>query len=125
MSNKEILYIAKEDLYRFGNSSSSQISRLRLDEIDTYQMNDIEMVNSSDNGISLYNKEGLEESELTGWVWEIKEGTSFPFGLKLIKDNKPLGHYTLAPAAKMPFKEYVGLLEKVAIYCEKIYKKKA
>jgi len=125
MSNKEILYIAKEDLYRFGNSSSSQISRLRLDEIDTYKMNGIEMVNSTENGISLYSKEGLEKSELTGWVWEIKKGTPFPFKLKLIKDDKPLGHYTLAPAAKMPFKEYVGLLEAVAIHCEKIYKKKS
>ena len=125
MANNEKLYISQEDLYRFGNSSSAQMNRLRPGEIDTYTINGIEMVKASNEGISLYNKEGLDETELTGWVWEIKAGTPFPPELKLIKDNNPLGHHTLAPAVNMPKSQYIGLLEQVAVRCKKVFKKKA
>lgn len=75
--------------------------------------------------MSLFNKEGLESNTLTGWVWTIKQNTAFPLGLKLIKDQKPLGHYTLAPAQNIPLSEYINLLEKMVIYCEKYFRKKA
>jgi hypothetical protein len=125
MNAKEILYIAQEDLYRVGNAASSLISRLRDFEVDTYEVNGVTMVTSNDKGISLYNKVGIDKIPLAGWVWVINAGTSFPMGLRLIKDDKPEGHYTLAPAYNMLLSEYVSLLEKVAIQCQKLFKKKA
>lgn len=125
MSNKEKLYIAQESLFRFGNSASSRISSVKPREIDTIPINGIEVVIANGSGVSLYNKEGLEACALTGWVWEIKLGTHFPIGLKLIKDNDPLGHYTLAPSYNMPLSQYIGLLDQVAIHCKKLFRKKA
>jgi hypothetical protein len=58
-------------------------------------MNGIDDVIANGNGVSLYNKERIDACTLTGWVWEIKAGTHFPPGFKLIKDDDPLGHYTL------------------------------
>lgn len=127
MSQQETLYIASEDLYRFGNASSSLISRVRTIDIDTSELNGITVVIANRKGISLYNTMGLEKVNLSGWVWEIKAGTVFPLGLELIKDagDEPQGHYTLAPAYNMPYSEYISLLEKVAIHCQKAFRKKA
>ena len=125
MSNKEKLYIAQEDLFRLGNSVSSLISRIRDREIDIHEINGIKTVIANGKGISLYNKTGLDKIPLSGWVWEIKISTVFPVGLKLIKDDKPEGHYTLAPGHNMLYSEYISLLEKVAVHCQKVFKKKA
>ena len=125
MNTKEKLYIAPEDLYRLGNSSSSLISRVRDREVDTIEMNGITSVIANGKGISLYNKAGLEKIPLSGWVWEVKVSTVLPIGLKLIKDNRPEGHYTLAPASNMLLSEYVALLEKVAVHCQKVFRKQA
>ncbi len=124
MANEK-LYLAQEDLYRFGNSTSSRISNVRPREITTVSMNGIETIVANGNGVSLFNKTGLEATHLTGWVWEIKQNTHFPMGLKLVKDTKGLGHYLLAPAHNMPLSQYIGLLEQVAIRCKKINKKQA
>jgi hypothetical protein len=120
--NKEELYISKEDLYRFGNSTSSRISAVRPREITTTFVNDIEVIVANENGISLFNKEGLESSPLTGWVWEVKRGTHFPAGLKLVEKGS-YGHRMLVPTHNMPLSQYVGLLEQVAIHCKKVFKK--
>ena len=127
MSHQEILYIASEDLYRLGNASSSLISRVRTVDMDTNELNGITIIIANGKGISLYSKMGLEKISLSGWVWEIKAGTVFPLGLELIKDtdDKPQGHYTLAPARNMPYSEYISLLENVAIQCQKVFRKKA
>jgi hypothetical protein len=125
MHNQEKLYIAQEDLYRLGNAGSSLISRVRVREVDVMEVNGIKRVIANGKGISLYNKAGLDKMPLSGWVWEIKVSTAFPIGLKLIKDDKPEGHYTLAPLHNMLFSEYTSLLEKVAIHCQKVYKKRA
>jgi hypothetical protein len=125
MHNQEKLYIAQEDLYRLGNAGSSLISRVRVREVDVMEVNGIKRVIANGKGISLYNKAGLDKMPLSGWVWEIKVSTAFPIGLKLIKDDKPEGHYTLAPLHNMLFSEYISLLEKVAIHCQKVYKKRA
>lgn len=124
MSNTETLYIASEDLYRLGNASSSLIDRVRDQEIETIEINGIRVVIANNMGISLYNKAGIEQAPVSGWVWEIKQGTFFPQGLKLIKDDLPEGHHTLAPSHNMPYSEYISLLEKVAIRCQKVFKKK-
>jgi hypothetical protein len=125
MHNQEKLYIAQEDLYRLGNAGSSLISRVRVREVDVMEVDGIKRVIANGKGISLYNKAGLDKMPLSGWVWEIKVFTAFPIGLKLIKDDKPEGHYTLAPLHNMLFSEYISLLEKVAIHCQKVFKKRA
>jgi hypothetical protein len=70
-------------------------------------------------------KDGLDLVPLTGWVWEIKANTNLPSGLRLVKDNEPLGHYTLSPIINMSVHEFLGLLDQVAIHCKKVFKKKA
>lgn len=125
MVNKEKLYIAQQDLYRLGNANSSLISRVREREVDIHELNGIKTIISNGKGISLYSKAGLDKMPLSGWVWEIKVGTAFPIGLKLVKDDKPEGHHTLAPAYNMLYSEYIALLEKVAIHCQKVFRKSA
>ncbi|WHI45681.1 hypothetical protein [Microbulbifer sp. VAAF005] len=120
--NTEELYISKEDLFRVGNSSSSRLSKVRPREVKTIIVNDVEVIVANDNGVSLYNKAGLEESPLTGWIWEVKKGTHFPPGLKLVEKGS-FGHRMLVPAYNMPLSQYVGLLEQVAINCKKVFKK--
>jgi hypothetical protein len=71
MSNNEKLYVSQEDLYRVGNSTSPQMTKLRVGEITIRGMNGIKMVVADGKGISLYNKSGLDKSSLSGWIWEI------------------------------------------------------
>lgn len=125
MKNNEKLYIAPEDLYRLGNAASSLISRVRAREVDTHELNGIKSIVANGKGISLYNRSGLDKVPLSGWVWEVRVSTVFPSGLKLIKDDTPEGHYTLAPSHNMLFSEYISLLEKVAIHCHKVFRKQA
>jgi len=124
MSNNEKLYIAKEDLYRLGNAGSSLISRVREREVDIIEINGNKTIVANGKGISLYNRAGLEKIPLSGWVWEIRVSTIFPIGLKLIKDDRPEGHYTLAPMYNMLFSQYTSLLDRVAVHCQKVFRKK-
>ena len=123
MTNKEKLYITQEDLFRVGNLSSPRLTNIRPNEINIIDINGIKMVVANGKGVSLYNQNGLEKSALTGWVWEIKQGSALPFGLTL-REGKG-GHYLLCPSHNMPLNAYAGLLEKMALTCSKTYKKKA
>jgi hypothetical protein len=125
MKLNEKMYIVPEDLYRLGNASSPLMTRIRPGEVDVTELNGIKMIVANGKGISLYNKTGLELIPLTGWVWEISARTPLPFGLKLVKDDKPEGHYTICPIRNMSVHEFVGLLESIVIYCKKVFKKKA
>lgn len=126
MSNNENLYITQEDLYRFGNSESSRISNVKPREITTMKINGINNIVANGNGVSLFNKAGLEATHLTGWVWEVKKNTHLPIGLNLVKDEEgSLGHYMLVPNHNMPLNQYIGLLEKMAMCCKKTQKKRA
>ena len=125
MNSKEVLYLATETLYRLGNETSPLLSRMRPDDIDIIDVNGVKMVVANKKGVSLYNKEGLDLVPLNGWVWEIKAHTNLPPGLKLVNDNNPVGHYTLSPIRNMSVHEFLGLLDKVAIHCKKVFKKKA
>jgi len=125
MKTNEVIYLSPETLYRLGNSSSPLLTRVRPGEVDIIEVNGIKMIVANGKGISLYNKVGLDLAPLSGWVWEIKSQTSIPLGLKLIKDDKPEGHYSLCPTRNMSVHEFVSLLEKVVIYCKKSFKKKA
>lgn len=122
--HNEKLYLTKENLFRFGNSTSSRLSNVRPHEITTTTINGIETIVANNNGVSVFNQEGLTESNLSGWVWEIKQGTVFPFGLKLIKRGSK-GHFMLVPSSNMPLSQYIGLLEQVAMRCNKTFKKEA
>lgn len=127
MSTNEQLYITSDDLYRIGNSESPKISTFRPGELTTFKQNGIEMVIANGRGISLYNKNGLDKAPLTGWVWEIPQGSMLPYGLTLIDDGgveRP-GHFTLAPSYNMPMSRYVSLLEEVALRAQRIFKKSA
>ncbi len=125
MKTNEAVYLSPETLYRLGNGSSPLLTRVRPGEVDTIKVNGVTMIVANRKGISLYNKTGLDLAPLSGWVWEIKENTSLPTGLKLIKDNRPEGHYSLCPTKNMSIHEFVSLLEKVVIHCKKSFKKKA
>ena len=125
MKTKETIYLSPETLYRLGNGSSPLLTRVRPGEVDTIDVNGVTMIVANGKGISLYNKVGLDLATLSGWVWEIKPHTAMPLGLKLIKDDKPEGHYSLCPTRNMPASEFVSLLEKVVIHCKKSFKKKA
>lgn len=125
MNRTEELYLSPETLYRLGNASSPLMSRIRPGEIDIVDVNGVKVIVSNGKGISLYNKTGLDLAPLTGWVWEISKNTPLPTGLKLIRDHSPEGHYSLCPNRNMPVSEFVSLLEKVAIHCKKVFKKKA
>ncbi|MGH1487339.1 MAG: hypothetical protein ACRBCI_14085 [Cellvibrionaceae bacterium] len=122
--NSEKLYLVKEDLYRLGNSISSRLPRVRPSEITTMDMNGVKTIITNNNDVSVFTKDGLNESPLTGWAWEIKQGAVFPAGLKLVKRGSK-GHHMIVPIRNMPLNQYVGLLEQVAIHCKKVYKKQA
>lgn len=122
--NNQKLYITQEDLHRFGNATSSRLTRIRQGEVTTTEVNGIVTIIANNKGVSLFDEEGMRKGPLTGWVWEIKQNTTLPMGLKLVKKGSK-GHYMLVPTRNMPFNQYVGLLEQVAIHCKKIFKKQA
>lgn len=123
--NNEKLFLTEEDLYRVGNSSSPQLTKLRIGEITIVDLDGIKVIIADGKGISLYNESGLKKSSLTGWIWELNKGTVLPLGLYLQKDPDPNneGHYFVCPMQNMPVNAYVGLLEQMAMHCNKIYRK--
>ena len=125
MRKSEKLYLVPEDLYRLGNASSPLLTRIRFGEVDVTEANGIKIIVANGKGVSLYNETGLDLIPLKGWVWEISANTQLPFGLKLNKDDRPEGHYTICPLRNMPVNEFVGLLESIVVFCRKVYKKKA
>lgn len=125
MTNSEAIDLSPETLYRIGNGSSPLLTKVRPGELDTIEVNGITHIVANGKGISLYNKRGLDLAPLTGWVWEISANTQLPSGLKLIKDDRPEGHYSLCPIRNMSVHEFISQLEKVVIHCKKVFKKKA
>ena len=118
----EDLYFAPEDLFRLGNSTDPRLTNVRRPkDIDTMELNGILMVVSNGKGVSLSTKERIEKTPMSGWVWKITRGTSMPQGLKLINDRK--GHYSICPNMNMPLDEFKGLLSKLAVKCQKVFKK--
>ena len=93
----------------------------RPKDIDTIELNGILMVISNGKGASLSTKARIENTPMSGWVWKITRGTPMPQGLKLINDRE--GHYSICPLANMPLDEFKGLLSKLAIKCQKVFKK--
>ncbi|MGH1471895.1 MAG: hypothetical protein ACRBCS_11920 [Cellvibrionaceae bacterium] len=114
-------YILPEELFRLGNTDHPKLSHIRSKDIDTISMNGVLMIRANGKGISVFDKQGINESPMTGWVWRFSPNTRPPLGLKLIND-KP-HHYCIAPTHNMPVDKYKGLLEEMAFFASRVFKK--
>lgn len=115
-------YILPEELFRLGNRDESRLNNVRPRDINTVDVNGITMVIANGRGISVFDKEGIDSSSMTGWVWRFKTNTRIPVGLKLVNDRAH--HFCIAPTQNMPVSKFVGLLEEMAVSAEKMYKKR-
>jgi|SRR5690606_18074239 len=114
-------FILPEELFRLGNSNSSRLSNVRSRDVDTIEINGITVIRANGKGISVFDRTGINESPMTGWVWRFPPNTQPPVGLKLVQD-KP-HHYCIAPAHNMPVDKYKGLLEEMALKATRVFKK--
>jgi hypothetical protein len=114
-------YVVPEDVFRLGNHNSPRLSNVRPRDVNIVEMNGIEIVIANGKGVSVFDKEGINASPMTGWVWRFTRSTFLPPGLKVVKDKKH--HYCIAPIQNMPVDKYKGLLEEMALHAERIYKK--
>lgn len=116
------LYLAPEDLFRLGNATDPRLTHIRRPkDIDTVEINGLLVVIANGKGISLATQERISKSPVSGWVWKISKGTLMPQGLKLINDRTD--HYSVCPVSNMPLDEFKGLLSKLALKCQKVFKK--
>jgi len=114
-------YLIPEEIFRLGNSSNSKLSNVRPRDVDTTQVNGITVVIANGKGISVFDKTGINESPMTGWVWRFPSNCKPPMGLKFVQD-KP-HHFCIAPIQNMPVDKYKGLLEEMALKATRVYKK--
>jgi len=118
----EDLFFSPEDLFRLGNSTDSRLTHIRRPkDVDMILVNGSWVVVANGKGVSLFTKARIEATPMGGWVWKISRGTPMPLGLKLINDRP--GHYSVCPVSNMPLDEFKGLLAKLAMRCQKIFKK--
>ena len=81
-----------------GNSSGPRLTNVRRPkDVNTTEINGICVVIANGKGIQM------------------------PVGLKLINDRP--GHYTVCPTSNMALDEFIGLLSKLPLKCQKIFKK--
>ena len=85
------------------------------------EINGIAIIKANGKGISVFDKVGINESPMSGWVWRFAPNTQPPIGLKLVQD-KP-HHFCIAPTQNMPISKYIGLLEELALKGHRVYKK--
>ncbi|AHK16090.1 MAG: hypothetical protein VB954_09990 [Thalassolituus sp.] len=114
-------YIMPEELFRLGNSTTPKLSNVRARDVDIVQINGIAIIKANGKGISVFDKVGINESPMSGWVWRFAPNTQPPIGLKLVQD-KP-HHFCIAPTQNMPISKYIGLLEELALKGHRVYKK--
>ncbi|MFA5529554.1 MAG: hypothetical protein WDA11_02690 [Thiohalomonadaceae bacterium] len=114
-------YIVPEEIFRLGNSSTPKLSHVRPRDVDTMQVNGITMIIANGKGVSVFDKIGINESPMTGWVWRFPPNTRPPAGLRLVQDKAH--HYCIAPAQNMPIDKYKGLLEEMALRATRVFKK--
>lgn len=110
-----------EELFRLGNTKTPKLSHVRPRDVDTILINGITIIKANGKGISVFDKVGINNSPMTGWVWRFASNTQPPFGLKLVQD-KP-HHFCIAPTQNMPLGKYIGLLEELALKAQRVYKK--
>lgn len=114
-------YLVPEEVFRLGNSNDPKLSHVRARDVDVMTLNGITVVVANGKGISVFDKEGIMLSPMTGWVWRFPGNTPLPAGLRLVQD-KP-HHYCIAPASNMPVDKYKGLLEELALKATRVFKK--
>jgi hypothetical protein len=114
-------YLMPEEIFRLGNSTTPKLSNVRDRDIDTIQINGITVIKANGKGVSVFDKTGINESPMSGWVWRFAPNTQPPLGLKLVQD-KP-HHFCIAPTQNMPIDKYKGLLEELALKGHRVYKK--
>ncbi|WP_225073842.1 hypothetical protein [Desulfuromonas sp. CSMB_57] len=116
------LFLAPEDLFRLGNATSPRLTHVRRPkDIDTIEINGITAVVANGKGVSLATRDRLDKTPVAGWVWMIAKGTHLPIGLKLINDRP--GHYSVCPQHNMTLDEFVDLLSKLTMKCQKVFRK--
>lgn len=116
-------FMVPEEVFRVGNADTSRLHIVRPSEVDITEMNGVKIIIANGRGVSLYTKEELDNTSLTGWVWKFTAHTLIPQGLKLVND-KP-GHYCVAPTQNIPIDLYKGLLEQMGLRAQKVWKKSA
>lgn len=114
-------YLIPEEIFRLGNSNSPRLSNIRPRDVNITIVNGIEVIIANGKGISVFDKQRINEAPMSGWVWQFSQNTQIPIGLKLVQDKKH--HYCIAPIQNMPIDKYKGLLEEMAMYAKRIYKK--
>ena len=114
-------YIVPEEIFRLGNSNNPRLSNVRPRDVDITTINGIEVVVANGKGISVFDKVGINESPMAGWIWRFAPNTRLPIGLKLVKDKEH--HFCIAPIQNMPVDKYKGLLEEMALHANRVYKK--
>ena len=114
-------YILPEELFRLGNSNDPKLSNIHSRDVDTIMINGITVVRANGKGVSVFDKQGINQSPMSGWVWRFPPNTQPPIGLKLVKDKSH--HYCIAPSQNMPVDKYKGLLEEMALKATRVFKK--
>ena len=116
-------YMVPEEVFRAGNATTPRLHMVRPSEVDITEINGVKIIIANGRGVSLYTKNELQNTTLTGWVWKFMAHTHVPQGLKLVND-KP-GHYCVAPIQNMPVYLYKGLLEQMGMKAQKAWVKTA
>jgi len=114
-------YIVPEEIFRLGNSQSAKLSNVRPRDVSTVNIHGIEVIIANGKGVSVFDKEGINGSPMSGWIWCFSKNTQIPIGLKLVQNKKH--HYCIAPINNMPIDKYKGLLEEMAMRSRRVYKK--
>lgn len=114
-------FIVPEELFRLGNSTSPKLSNVRARDVDTMEVNGITVIIANGKGISVFDREGINKSPMTGWVWRFPPNTRPSVGLKMVQD-KP-HHYCISPTQNMPVGKFKGLLEEMALSATRVFKK--
>ncbi|MGN7875563.1 hypothetical protein ACTJKJ_18535 [Roseateles sp. 22389] len=114
-------FIVPEEVFRLGNSTSPKLAHVRPHDVRQTVINGIIVVVANNKGISVFDKDGIARTDMSGWVWKFAPSTPFPVGLKLVND-KP-GHFCIAPTSDMPLDKYKGLLEELALKAMRVFYK--
>ncbi|GLQ31065.1 hypothetical protein [Litoribrevibacter albus] len=114
-------YLIPEEIFRMGNASEPKLSNVRARDVNTMEVNGIRVIIANGKGVSVFDKVGINESPMNGWVWRFPPNCNLPAGLKFVQD-KP-HHYCIAPIQNMPVDKYKGLLEEMALKAQRVYKK--
>lgn len=114
-------YIVPEDIYRIGNQDTPRLNHVRSRDINTTAFGREFMVIANGKGVSVYDRKGINESPMNGWVWRISANTRLPSGLILVQDKKH--HFCIAPQHNMLLSRYKQLLDQLSPRAQRIAKK--